>query len=177
MVHSKQNGLMGKIRFLPKGNYIIMKRIFFFAVVLLFSVFSSYKLYAQNDCDGSLWKFVYHPARLTVWQKCKTVTGVILHKKAEADGDYHIQLKLDPGQPRLLNQKNMDKQNGCLVLEVICTKKVTQADAIKPCKTCPNNITVPQNGTHVKVTGTFVLDTQANHGWNEIHPVYKIEVL
>ena len=46
-------------------------------------------------------------------------------------GDYHIQLKLDPGQPRFLNTKNMTKQKGCLVMEPICIKPVTQEDAKK----------------------------------------------
>ncbi|HKB45745.1 MAG TPA: hypothetical protein VKC90_15210 [Chitinophagaceae bacterium] len=154
-----------------------MKKLLFFAAVFLLNFLYSYALYAQNDCNGSLSTFVYHPDRFTVWQKCKTVTGIIMLKRAEKDGDYHVQLKLDSGQPRLLNQKNMDKQNGALVLEVICTKKVTQADAVTPCKRCPNNITVPKNGTHVRVTGTFVLDKEGNHGWNEIHPVYRIDIL
>jgi hypothetical protein len=154
-----------------------MKKLFIFSGVLFLSLISSYKSSAQNDCDGSLWKHVYHPNRFTVWKQCKTVTGVIRLKRREADGDYHVQLKLDGGQPRFLNQRNMNAQNGCLVLEVICTNRVTQADAINPCKRCPNNIEVPKNGTHVKVTGTFVLDNEGNHGWNEIHPVYKIEIL
>src|SRR3979490_2004356 len=101
------------------------------------------------------WQHVYHPNRFTVWKRCTTVTGVIKKRKKEADGDYHIQLLLDPGQPRFLNQRNMDAQNGCLVLEIVCFNKVTQVDAIQACKNCPENVTIPKTGDHVRVTGSF----------------------
>ena len=100
--------------------------------------------------------------------------GVINAMKKEKDGDYHIQLQLDPGQPRFLNQRNMDAQDGCLVLEIICYNKVTQPDAVDACKSCPENVTIPKKGDHVQVTGSFVKDLEANHGWNEIHPVSAI---
>ena len=137
---------------------------------------ATYQALAQ--CNPALWNHVYHPDRFTVWKRCKTVTGVILDaKRKEADGDYHIHLKLDPGQPRLLNQKNMNRQKGCLVLEIICVNPVTQDDAIGPCKHCPHSVIIPKTGDHVKVTGSFVLDNQGGHGWNEIHPVFKLEIL
>jgi hypothetical protein len=135
-------------------------------------------LHAQTpNCSSTIWKHVYHPDRFTIWKNCTTVTGVIMDLKKEADGDYHIQLKLDPRQPRFLNQRNMDIQKGCLVLEIVCYNKVTQADAIQPCKNCSQNITIPKKGDHVKVTGSFVKDNEGNHGWNEIHPVSVIELL
>ena len=127
-----------------------MKKLIFAMIVLLWTA-DSLELYSQHSCDGSLWKYVYHPNRFTVWKQCSTVTGVILYKVKEADGDYHIRLKLDTGQPRFLNQKNMDKQSGCLVLEVICKASITQTDAVQPCKGCPNYINIPATGSHVKV--------------------------
>jgi hypothetical protein len=151
-----------------------MKKISILVAALLVN-FNS--LMAQPNCSATLWSHVYHPNRFTLWKKCTSVTGVIMHLKKEADGDYHIQLKLDPGQPRFLNQRNMDIQKGCLVLEIICFNKVTQVDAIQPCKRCSRNITVPGRGDHVKVTGSFVKDLERNHGWNEIHPVSLIEAL
>ena len=51
---------------------------------------------ATSGCDTSLWKHVYRPARLVVVEKCITVTGTIDHIKREADGDDHIQVKVDP---------------------------------------------------------------------------------
>jgi hypothetical protein len=128
------------------------------------------------QCNSSLWKHVYNPERFKVWKKCTSITGTInLVRPLEADGDYHILLHADPGQGHLLNQKNMDSQRGCLVIEIICVKKVTQTDAIEACKNCPKNITIPKKGQRVKVTGSFVTDQQ--HGWNEIHPVSSVEVL
>jgi hypothetical protein len=135
--------------------------------------------HGTEACD-SLWKYVYKPERFTVHKKCATVTGVIAYKPIpEADGDYHIRLKLDPGQENYLNEKNGPdgKQHGCLVLEIICKNKVKQADAIEPCKDCYTDILVPKLGDHVKVTGTFVTDNEAGHGWNEIHPVYEVKII
>jgi hypothetical protein len=36
---------------------------------------------------------------------------------------------------------------------------------------------IPKNGTHVSITGKHVLDKEKGHGWREIHPVTKVEVL
>ncbi|HXB31788.1 MAG TPA: hypothetical protein VNV35_00135 [Puia sp.] len=145
---------------------------------LLFVLLLSYSLvntlWGQAACDNSLWQHVYNPSRFTVWKRCTTVTGVIKAMKKEPDGDFHIQLLLDPGQPRFLNQRNIDAQNGCLVLEIICYNKVKQPDAVDACNNCPENVTIPRIGDHVQVTGSFVKDLEANHGWNEIHPVSQI---
>src|SRR5438876_8391535 len=53
-------------------------------------------------CDQSLWNHVYNPQRLEVVESCKTVTGIIESKRVEADGDYHIRLKLDPQYANLI---------------------------------------------------------------------------
>jgi hypothetical protein len=50
--------------------------------------------------------------------------------RPEKDGDWHIQLDLDPEYRSLLNQANLDKQYGYLVLEPICSKPVSQSDTI-----------------------------------------------
>ena len=155
-----------------------MKQLIVFLLAAIFtSLLLSPQSIAQNSCDGSLWKYVYHQNRFTKLADCKTVTGIIMEKVKEADGDYHLQLKLDAGQSNLLNQKNINRQKGNLVLEIICKGTITQADAKTPCKGCPKNIAVPKKGAHVKVTGTYVTDNESNHGWNEIHPVYDIQVL
>jgi len=126
-------------------------------------------------CDASLWEHVYHSYRLEVREECKVVTGTIELLRKEADGDYHIRLKLDSEQNNLLNEKNYDEQKGCLVLEPVCANKVTQKDAIKSCEDFVNSVYIPHIGEHVKVTGSYVLDKE--HGWMEIHPVTKIEVM
>ncbi len=129
-----------------------------------------------QDCDAQLWNHVYHSDRLHVIEKCKAVTGVIFNASPEADGDVHVRLVLDDGQEELLNQGNIDKQHGCLVVEPMCKKRVTQEDAIDACNDFTQvAVKVPKKGTHVRVTGAYVFD--AEHGWNEIHPVTSIEII
>ena len=130
---------------------------------------------SATDCDPQIWKYVYHTNRFTVYDNCKTVSGTVKAIHNEKDGDVHIQLYLDSGSSDLVNSKNISSQNGCLVLEIICAKKITQADAIEPCTGYYNNVTVPNSGDRITVTGTYVLDKQ--HGWNEIHPVSSIQII
>lgn len=129
---------------------------------------------AGQGCDASLLKHVYHPARLQMIAPCIEVTGTILHIKPEADGDDHIQLRLDPQFGNLLDSYNQNDQNDALVLEPICQGLVTQPDAISACRDFHSPVTVPAEGTKVQVLGQFVLDQEADHGWTEIHPVTRI---
>jgi hypothetical protein len=125
------------------------------------------------QCDQSLWNHVYNPSRLQVVEPCKTVSGIIESKRVEADGDYHIRLKLDPEFANLVNAANVKGQFGDLVLEPICMNRVTQLDAISACQNFHQNIDIPAIGSHVQVTGSYVLDKE--HGkWAEIHPVTSI---
>ena len=130
---------------------------------------------AQNvACDQSLWTHVYNTERLQIIDNCKTVSGFIETIRVEKDGDYHIGLKLDLQYADLVNESNMKNQNGNLVVEVICQRPVTQQDAIGACANFSQHIDIPPLGTHVRVTGSYVLDKQ--HGnWAEIHPVSSIE--
>jgi len=137
------------------------------------SVISSAVSASSNQCDQSLWKHVYNPNRLQVVNPCKSATGVIESKRVEKDGDYHIRVKLDPQFSRLINSANIQNQFGDLVVEPICVNKVTQADAISACQNFHQNISIPPIGSHVKITGAYVLDKE--HGnWAEIHPVTSI---
>lgn len=129
---------------------------------------------AATGCDDTLWKHVYHPARLKVVEKCIQVTGTIEHIKREADGDDHIQVKVDPPFDKLLNDRNKTAQAISLVVEPVCEGPVTQADAVAACKDFHSPVRLPKDGTQVKILGSFVLDTEANHGWTEIHPVTSI---
>ena len=128
----------------------------------------------QSGCDPALWNYVYHSNRFKVYEACKTVSGTIIGKHDNDDGDIHLQLRLN-GNSSLLNAKNISEQNGCLVLEIICAKKVTQADAIVPCSGYYNNVPVPGIGDNISVSGSYVLDI--NHGWNEIHPVSSLTII
>jgi len=131
---------------------------------------------SSNGCDQSLWNHIYNPSRLQVVDNCKSVTGVIESKRVEKDGDYHIRVKLDPQFSNLINSANIQNQFGDLVVEPICVNKVTQADAISACQNFHQNISIPPIGSHVKITGSYVLDKE--HGsWAEIHPVTSITTI
>jgi hypothetical protein len=128
---------------------------------------------SSSDCDPIKWKHVYDPERLEVLDKCKVVTGIITERNADPDGDEHMLLKLDKGQKDLLTKKNKTKKDGCLVIEAVCVNKITRKRAIGICDGYGNDVWLPKVGDHVKVTGSYVLDS--NNGWTEIHPITKIE--
>jgi hypothetical protein len=68
----------------------------------------------------------------------------------------------------------MNGQLGDLVVEPICQHSITQADAIPPaCSNFHQDINIPEVGSHVNVTGSYVLDKE-HDGWAEIHPVTSI---
>jgi hypothetical protein len=127
-----------------------------------------------GKCDESLWKHVYNPSRLQIVDNCITITGTIDSIRAEKDGDLHIRLAVDSQYSHLINQANKDNQFGDLVLEPICVRKVTQASAIAACQNFGQGIEIPIVGTHVKVTGSYVLDHEHND-WAEIHPITSIK--
>ena len=76
----------------------------------------------------------------------------------------------------LLNDRNRTVQAGCLVVEPVCENTVTQQDAISACKDFHATVNVGAKG-RVKVLGAYVLDTEPNHGWTEIHPVTSITAI
>ena len=127
-----------------------------------------------GKCDKSLWNHVYHPERLHIIDTCKSVLGTIESKKSETDGDFHIRLKLDPQFSNLINSANVNGQRGDLVVEPICQHTITESiSAAVVCSNFHQNINIPEVGSHVNVTGSYVLDKEHN-GWAEIHPVTSI---
>jgi hypothetical protein len=88
---------------------------------------------------------VYHPARLQVRKRCAIAAGVVSSVRFEQyDGDVHVGLRTDDGQP--------------LVVEVI-----PQDRSVVP---------IPDTGSRVTVVGPQVWDTA--HDWPEIHPAWWI---
>jgi hypothetical protein len=131
---------------------------------------------SSDQCDQSLWDHVYNPTRLQVVDYCKTVSGTIESIRTERDGDFHVRVKLDPEFSDMINSANIQGQFGDLVVEPICVNPVTQPSAISACQDFHQNIEVPPVGSHVEITGSYVLDNE--HGnWAEIHPVTSITTI
>ena len=128
---------------------------------------------ATIGCDPSLWNHVYNPKRLQQLAPCITVSGTIDESDADPDGDQHFLLKLDPGQDTLVNKRNGKKKGGDIVLEIVCANPTTMKKVKSACTGYTNPIAIPAVGTHVRATGTYVIDS--HNGWAEIHPVSRIE--
>ena len=126
-------------------------------------------------CDASLWNRVYNPTRLTQVKPCISATGIVDESNADDDGDQHFLLKLDKGQSGLLNKRNIKKKNGDLVAEIVCANPVKLKKVKKTCVGYENPVSVPSMGSHVRVTGTYVID--GHNGWAEIHPVSRVELI
>jgi hypothetical protein len=127
----------------------------------------------KPSCTASLWSHVYDPSRLTIVNRCMTVTGTVTESARDDDGDQHFLVNLDPGQDRLLKKKNMKKKGGELVAEIVCANKVKLKKAKAACAGYTNTVSLPAVGAHVTVTGTYVIDT--HNGWAEIHPVSQVQ--
>jgi hypothetical protein len=117
---------------------------------------------------------VYHPARLVVIKACIRVTGTVYSSKTEADGDLHIRLTVDPSFAGLINDVNRSGQLGKLLVEPVCERPATQADAIASCAADADPVLIAglSVGTHVWMEGRYVTDSQ-HGGWAELHPLYR----
>src|SRR5207247_2357386 len=73
-------------------------------------------------------------------------------------------------------EEKIKVQNGYLVVEPVCQLAVSQEDAKASCVAFTTHIDLPPIGSHVKITGSYVLDKE--HGsWAEIHPATSIEII
>jgi hypothetical protein len=129
----------------------------------------------RPTCDKSLWQHVFLPTRLRILNPCITATGIIKSIHVENDGDFHIKLLADNGS--LINQANIKFENGDLVLEVICQNPVSRSEVGSACDNFNHPaLSIPPVGSHVAVTGSYVLDTR-NNNWAEIHPITSIAAI
>ncbi|MDB4870811.1 MAG: hypothetical protein JWL97_1815 [Gemmatimonadales bacterium] len=147
--------------------------VFAFSTILLTAVGASQS--AATGCNASLWNHVYNPKRLQQVTSCVSVTGTITESNVETDGDQHLLLKIDPGQGKLVNKRNVKKKGGDLVIEIVCANPTSMKKVKAACVGYTNRIAIPSVGAHVRVTGTYVNDS--HNGWMEIHPVSKIETV
>jgi hypothetical protein len=148
------------------------------AAAILYSAVPSFavSLPAKDAaCDASLWNRVYNPTRLTQVNSCVTATGTVAESTADDDGDQHFLLDLDKGQKALLNKRNVKKKKGDLVVEIVCVNPVKLKKVKQTCAGYRNTILVPPVGSHVRVTGTYVMD--GHNDWMEIHPASRVELI
>jgi|SRR2546428_4996706 len=124
---------------------------------------------APTDQDA----YVYRPARLQALRSCVRVTGTIVASSAEADGDVHINVRLDAPLEALLVTGNAF-EDGALIVEPVCQFPPLQAEAIRVCASDPDPLAggLPRVGDHVWLEGRYVLDLQ-HHAWAELHPLYR----
>jgi hypothetical protein len=119
-------------------------------------------------------RYVYVPDRLAVQAACIRVSGTVEAVRVEADGDLHILLALDPAFVHLLTPANQGEELGDLVVEPVCVKPVTQADAIAICSSDPDPMRgpFPAVGVRIWMEGRYVFDLE-HGGWAELHPLYR----
>src|SRR5207302_4789161 len=92
--------------------------------------------------------------RLHVLSPCRAVSGTVVTLRHEDDGDLHVDLYTGGV---LTNAVNGAEQGGSLVVEFM------PRDG--------GHLPAPAVGDHISLTGAWVLD--ADHGWNELHPVFS----
>lgn len=130
------------------------------------------KLPAQN-CDSTLWNHINQKERLQLIEECTAVEGRVVSLHRNSDGDIHI--GLDPDQKSVLNLVNLIHGHGDLVVEIICEHTPDDAGNRSVCGTFHSQVTIPNVGDRVRVTGSYVTDR--DNSWNEVHPVTRIEIL
>jgi hypothetical protein len=125
--------------------------------------------------DGDPLENVRDPKRLRVLRRCETASGVVHFAQREKDGDVHISLRLDRHDRHLLNDGNRRKHHGTLVVEIVPADQpgCRKGERVPYGRCTGADVRTPKRGERIRVTGPWVLDRP--HGWNEIHPAWKIE--
>jgi hypothetical protein len=98
---------------------------------------------------------------LRVLADCQDATGTVMHTKKMDDGDYKFFLNVDDPFKFLVNEKNNEKTEGFLVVEIVPADQNSAG-------------VLPKEGDHVHVWGAWVTDKPK--GWHEIHPTWKVVV-
>ena len=126
-----------------------------------------------ESCDGGLWSHVYRPKRLRILSPCTSVVGRVVSLQREEDGDLHIDL--EPDDASVLNLVNAMHGGRHLVAEIVCEHAPERDDIKAVCAGLAQGVAAPAVGERVRVTGSFVTDRES--GWNEVHPVARIDKL
>jgi len=124
-------------------------------------IVTQHKALTGPDCrTGNVLSGASNEEDLRVLSECQEATGVVMHTKKMDDGDYKFFLNLDDKFKFLTNEKNNDKTDGFLVVEIV------------PPDQGKNGIVLPKEGDRVHVWGAWVTDKPK--GWHEIHPTWKV---
>ena len=111
------------------------------------------------DCrSGNVLDGASNAEDLRVLAECQDATGTVMHTKKMNDGDYKFFLKVDEQFKFLVNEKNDEKTDGFLVVEIVPPHQ--------------DGMYLPKDGDHVHVWGAWVTDKPK--GWHEIHPTWKV---
>jgi hypothetical protein len=124
-------------------------------------IVTQHKALTGPDCrTGNVLAGASNEEDLRVLSECQEATGVVMHTKKMDDGDYKFFLNLDDKFKFLTNEKNNDKTDGFLVVEIV------------PPDQGKNGVVLPKEGDRVHVWGPWVTDKPK--GWHEIHPTWKV---
>ncbi len=124
-------------------------------------IVTQHKALTGPDCKtGNVLAGASNEEDLRVLSDCQEATGVVMHTKKMDDGDFKFFLKLDDKFKFLTNEKNNDKTDGFLVVEIV------------PPDQGKSGIILPKEGDHVHIWGAWVTDKPK--GWHEIHPTWKV---
>jgi len=126
-----------------------------------------------TDCNAELWKHVYEKERLHVRQECTAAEGRVVSLDRSEDGDLHI--GLEPDHKSILNLINVIHGHRELIVEIICEHAPVREAAKPACANFHSQVLNPEVGNRIRVTGAYVTD--GDIGWNEIHPVTRIDIL
>ena len=124
-------------------------------------IVTQHKALTGPDCKtGNVLAGASNEENLRVLSECQEATGVVMHTKKMDDGDFKFFLKLDDKFKFLINEKNNDKTDGFMVVEIV------------PPDQGKSGIILPKEGDHVHIWGAWVTDKPK--GWHEIHPTWKV---
>ncbi|MDW0289240.1 MAG: hypothetical protein QN650_06475 [Nitrososphaeraceae archaeon] len=118
---------------------------------------------AENDKDcrgGNVLEGASNAEDLKTLSECQEAVGEVVHTKKMDDGDYKFLLNVEDKYKYLLNEKNDEKTDGYLVVEIV------------PPDQGKSGVILPKEGDRVHVWGAWVTDKPK--GWHEIHPAWKV---
>jgi hypothetical protein len=124
-------------------------------------VIKEHKALTGPNCKtGNVLSGASNEKDLRVLSECQDAIGVVKHTKKMDDGDYKFFLDVDKKYDFLLNDKNREKTDGFLVVEIVPKDQDTAG------------VHLPKTGDQVHVWGAWVTDKPK--GWHEIHPAWKV---